>query len=358
VIGHEITHAAERHAAARQALSKRGLPIVAGYLRMARLAAYSRDQERDADRGGQRLAAAAGYDPMGMSTFLHKLEDTERMRLGYSRLTGYFDTHPGSVERSAATADRAASMDGPSRPNPGSAAADYLAHIDGIVLGPNPAEGIFEGNLFIHPDMEFSLRFPQGWNVFNTHRAVGAVAPARDGWIELSGAPPAESAEEAARMLRETRGKEMKLRVERQLPVKVGSLEAFRLEGASVVQGQSVHTTLTFIPYNGMMFQISSYSKSGKSDKYLARSRNTARSFTPLSKESRNAVEILRLRVVRALSNESLRELSHRAGNAFAVGETALLNGVFMDARFQAGDLVKIARSEPYLGPASATAPE
>jgi len=50
VIGHEITHAAERHAAARQDISRRGLPIVSPYLRMARLAAYSRDQEHDADR--------------------------------------------------------------------------------------------------------------------------------------------------------------------------------------------------------------------------------------------------------------------------------------------------------------------
>ena len=37
------------------------------------MAAYSRDMERDADRGGQLLAAAAGYDPRGMSTFLANL---------------------------------------------------------------------------------------------------------------------------------------------------------------------------------------------------------------------------------------------------------------------------------------------
>ena len=358
VIGHEITHAAERHAAARQAMSRRGLPIVAAFVRMAKLAAYSRDQEHDADRGGQRLAAAAGYDPMGMSTFLRKLGDTERLTIGYSRLPGYFDTHPGPVARSATTADRAASLQrapprAPESPGSPPGSPEYLARINGIVLGTNPAEGIFQGNLFVHPDMRFRLRFPQGWDVFNTHQAVGAVAPNRDGWIELRAGPPAKSAQQAARILREEHGRAMQLRIERQLPVMIGDLEAFRIEGSSVVQGQSVHTTLTLIPYNDMMFQISSFSRSGKSDKYLARSRNTARSFAPLSEEERNAVEVMRLRVEPALAGETLAELNIRTGSTLRTGEIAVLNGVFTDTRFDEGDLVKIARSEPYIGPST-----
>lgn len=349
VLGHEITHAAERHAAARQAISRRGLPIVAAYVRMAKLAAYSRDQEHDADRGGQLLAAAAGYDPMGMSTFLRKLGDTERLAVGYSRLPGYFDTHPGPVERSATTADRAAGMQRPPAVPPESPA--YLARIDGIVLGTNPAEGIFDGNSFIHPDMRFRVRFPQGWDLFNTHQAVGAVAPTRDGWIELRAGPPAANAQEAARILREEHGREMQLRIDKQLPVMIGRIEAFRIEGSSVVQGQSAHTTITLIPYNDIMFQISSFSRAGKSDKYLARSRNTARSFSPLSEQERNAVEVVRLRVAPALAGETLAELNTRTGSTLRAGEIAVLNGVFTDTRFGEGDPVKIARSEPYIGP-------
>jgi predicted Zn-dependent protease len=355
VIGHEITHAAERHAAARQAISRRGLPIVAAYVRMAKLAAYSRDQEHDADRGGQHLAAAAGYDPMGMSTFLRKLGDTERLQIGYSRLPGYFDTHPGPVERSATTADRAAGMQ---QAQAAPEAPEYLMRINGIVLGTNPAEGIFEGNAFIHPDMQFRLRFPQGWDVFNTHQAVGAVAPTRDGWIELRAGPPAESAQEAARILREEHGREMQLRIERQLPVKIGDLEAWRIEGGSVVQGQSVHTTITLIPYNNLMFQVTSFTRSGKSDKYLARSRNTARSFAPISEAERNAVEVVRLRVVSARAGETLAELNTRTGSTLRPGEIAVLNGVFTDTRFGEGDLVKIARSEPYIGPKTRPRPD
>ena len=66
VIGHEITHVAHRHAAAQQGLAKHISPVAMPWARAGRMAAYGRDMERDADKGGQLLCAAAGYDPMGM----------------------------------------------------------------------------------------------------------------------------------------------------------------------------------------------------------------------------------------------------------------------------------------------------
>ena len=101
VLGHEITHAAERHAAARQEYGRRLNPFSIGLLRAAKIAAYGRDQERDADRGGQLLAAQAGYDPRGIARFLRKLDAAERYEIGWSRLPSFFATHPTSPERSA-----------------------------------------------------------------------------------------------------------------------------------------------------------------------------------------------------------------------------------------------------------------
>ena len=95
VIGHEITHSARRHAAMRQALVGQG-PLAMPWIRAANMATYGRDMERDADRGGQILAAAAGYDPMGMSTFMSSLDQMERLRVGHVRQTTFFDSHPGS----------------------------------------------------------------------------------------------------------------------------------------------------------------------------------------------------------------------------------------------------------------------
>ena len=54
------------------------------------------------------------------------------------------------------------------------------------------------------------------------------------------------------------------------------------------------------------------------------------------------------VRVTRALSGESIGELSARSGNAWSAPETAVYNGVFSDHRFAGGETVKIAKSERY----------
>ena len=164
VIGHEITHSAERHAAARIEHARRINPLAIGYLRAARIAAYGRDHERDADRGGQILAARAGYDPNGIATFLRKLDASERYVVGWSRLPSFLSTHPTSPQRSALASQRAAEL---SWERVRAVAADqpegYRSMIDGLVLGDDPAGGLFKDGRFIHPDMGFSLRFPPGW---------------------------------------------------------------------------------------------------------------------------------------------------------------------------------------------------
>src|SRR5262245_8772963 len=105
VIGHEITHAARRHAAAQQALIERQPPIAMPGAREAKVASYSREMEREADEGGQILCAAAGYDPMALSTFLTSLSMATRLQQ-VARGPSFFDSHPGSDERAAADAVR------------------------------------------------------------------------------------------------------------------------------------------------------------------------------------------------------------------------------------------------------------
>ena len=105
VLGHEIVHVAARHAAARQAVTRSLGPFQMFAFRS--IAAYGRDQEREADRLGQGLCALAGYDPSGMATFLKDLEYTERLRLGGSRFPYFLDTHPTTQERVADAASRA-----------------------------------------------------------------------------------------------------------------------------------------------------------------------------------------------------------------------------------------------------------
>jgi predicted Zn-dependent protease len=384
VLGHEIIHAAERHAAAQQELTRRTSPFLMPYIRMARLAAYSRDHERAADKGGQEIAAKAGYDPAALGDFLKRLGDTERLTLGYSRLPSYFDTHPGTTERVASTASRAVTLEwepDPTRPTGRSA---YLHRVAGVVLDVDPAEGIFRDTEFIHPDLDFRIRFPRRWALVNTHQAVGAVSPDGNARIFITLEPPlakadaagkdgekplpepdlvpqrAEAgggsddppqmptAQQAADRFVTNQSDEFNVRVEREGIVQIGEVEAPRLDFRGQMGPIAVGGQVTFIPHNGFVFRLMSVATASAWTQYVGRAHTTARTFRSLTEEERKSVSVLHLRLVRALEGEDIASLSQRTANAWGPGRTAVLNGIFVDARFDEGQLVKIARSLPY----------
>ncbi len=78
---------------------------------------YSREYEDEADEEGQRLAAAAGFDPSGTN----KLMDTMRAHMPQSREYGYWRTHPFFEERVKAAAVRQAYL----KVQPGEPASAY-----------------------------------------------------------------------------------------------------------------------------------------------------------------------------------------------------------------------------------------
>ena len=82
-----------------------------------------------------------------------------------------------------------------------------------------------------------------------------------------------------------------------------------------------------------------------------------ARSFRPLPTEARQSIREQRLRIARARSGETLPQLSQRTGNAWNVQETAVMNGLFANARLESGQLVKVALPEHYERESSPGAP-
>jgi len=347
VIGHEITHAAERHAAAQQEIARRGNPFQMPILRMARLSAYGRAQENDADRGGQRIAAAAGYDPNGMPRFLHRLGDVERLRFA-SRLPGYLSTHPGTVERVATTRQRAAQLDvGPSAPIE-SDREGYLKRVEGIVIGPNPAEGVFRGTHFLHPGLAFQMRFPEGWHTLNDHQNVGASAPDGKAIVFLSVEGKAADPNTFAQKFLASISERYSLEIVRDRPIVIGGIASRRVAVNGRANGRRLSAQLTFIPYRGLMYRITAVAPKRAAEHYVAQARNTVRSFGPLAEEARGGFEVMRLRTTRALPGETIPSLMERTGSGMRPGGIAVINGLFVDHRFSGGELVKIAAIETY----------
>jgi predicted Zn-dependent protease len=354
VIGHEITHAAARHAAAQQEFARRQNPLTMPWILVGNIAAYGRDQERDADRGGQVLAAKAGYDPAAMSDFLKNLGGVERLRTGVSRIPTFAATHPGITERQADTAARSRTIQWERDPARPAGRDAYLRHIEGLALGVNPAEGVFEGDRFLHPDLDFHVQFPHGWDYRNTREAVGAISSDGDAVIFLKAEGEERDPKLAAEDFVAANAEEFFLSVVRAAPVRIGDIQGYRVEVQGSSGGQKLGGLLTFIPYRGLMYRITGVGPVRALSRYQGRALNTARSFRPLTPQERASIEKTSLRVVKALPEEELVTLSERTGNAWDPQRTAVLNGFASTARFRGGEDVKIAQSEPYRPPGTA----
>ena len=350
VLGHEITHAARRHAAAQQALIERQPPIAMPGAREKQIASYSREMEREADEGGQILCAAAGYDPMALSTFLTSLSMATRLQQ-VARGPSFFDTHPGSDERAAADAVRAREIRWKRDPSLGDTRASLLAHIDGLEVGPRPEAGLFEGDRFVHPVLGFSVRFPPGWKLSNTNQAVGAMEPQGRAAVMLTGdVPPAPgSIEHAAESWVARQQQTARIQVEDSKPVKIAGIDAWRIDAEAAGPGGSLRALLTFIPFDQEIWRITGLAPSMFASRYEGAMLATARSFRPLDEKERQ-VPVTRLRVATARAGETLASLSQRTGNVWSVNDAAIYNGVFADHRFAGGETVKIARQETYSG--------
>jgi predicted Zn-dependent protease len=346
VIGHEITHAARRHAAAQQALEE-SLPSLVLPGAAAKFASYGREMEREADEGGQILCAAAGYDPIGMSTFLTNLALSSRLELGYTRNPTFFDTHPGSEERAAANAVRAREIRWQRDPALGDPRAALLRRIAGLAVGQRPEAGVFEGDRFLHPELGFTVRFPSGWRLSNSNRAVGAVQPRGEAVVFLAAdSPPGEVGEVARQWLER---QEMPLDVEDSRPVKVGGIDAWRVEASALGQSGSVHAQLTFIPFHDATWRVTGAAPAQLARRHEGAMTATARSFRPITREESSGIEVTRLQVETARAGEGIAELSKRARNVWSINDTAVYNAVFADHRFAGGELVKVAVREAYV---------
>jgi predicted Zn-dependent protease len=174
---------------------------------------------------------------------------------------------------------------------------------------------------------------------------VGAVSPRGDAVVFLMADLPYGEPRAVAEAFAEKTKRESPVEVKQSQPIKIGSLDAWRMR----IEGGRMVAIVTFIPYRGATWRITGFSRSDVAKRYLPNTLNTARSFRPLTEEQRKSIEVTRLSLVEARAGEDLVALGQRTGNSWEPSRTAVLNGIFTNHRFEGGELVKIARVEPYV---------
>ncbi len=371
VIGHEIGHVAARHHAQRQTRSQAvGAATVLGTLAAAVLgggqaaqavnelgqvagsgliASYGRDQERQSDDVGQRIAAKAGYDPAGISVFLDTLGRASELETGQKRQPSFFDSHPSTPERVRDTKTRAASLRAAAMPaiaaSPAIAGSRraFYEHLRGLLVGPDPASGIFVGQRFLHPDLDLAIDFPSGWKTVNAQSSVGAQHPQGTGFVRLQSQGAGSDVRAAANAF----ANQAKLALQQSQEIRIAGRPAWRAL-AQTQDGTAVQ--FTWIARGGSIYRVEGVAKSAGFNALAASFDRVARSVRGLQSSERNGIRERRLEVATARAGETLVQLGKRTGNAWGPKETAIANGVPLNVRFRAGDPVKIAKERPYRG--------
>jgi predicted Zn-dependent protease len=278
---------------------------------------------------------------------MRRLDQRERLLIGAPRAPTFRDTHPGSRERSTETAIRSGELRWTRDPNLGDTRVRLLDEIDGMAIGDRPETGVFVDGLFLHPALDFEIRFPKGWRTQNSGRSVGATAPRGEAVVYLTGDMPAGDLVELADEFASEAAQDYGVHVTEKKKVRVGSVDAVRY-GFEGNGRRSITARVTFFPFLESTWRIVGAAPSVASNRYLGQILLTARSFQPLSDKNRQKIRTQRLEVVLARTGEDVVRLGERTENAWSAAETALINGKLGNEVFEGGELMKILRSERF----------
>lgn len=193
VLGHEVGHVAARHSQRRQAAAQKntllgaagailsgillgnsgiGQTLSKGFLQGSQLLTlkFSRSQELEADGLGIEYLNRAGYDPRAMSTVLQSLAAQNALDASLqgsnATIPEWASTHPDPASRVQGALTRAGQSGGSLNRDA------FLARVDGLLYGDDPAQGVIEGRQFLHPELRLAFAVPAGFYMVNGTRAV------------------------------------------------------------------------------------------------------------------------------------------------------------------------------------------
>ena len=365
VIAHEIGHVTARHTAERysQAMAANiGMSIVgligsvygapretAQLLSVgaeAVLSGYSREQELEADLLGVRYLGRAGYDTNAMSTFFQKMKAHDELRATMSGLpTGedafnFRSSHPRTTDR-ITQAIRLASEG-----ETASTRTDrdrFLDHIDNMVFGDDPEQGIRKGRNFIHPGLRLQFTVPEGFTITNSPAQV--VSRHKNGAVivfDMEKPDTAKSVTDLRQYLTGDWGRKLKLTHVEQLNINgmlawTGSLRRDTRKGPRDIRLIAIQGDADKI------FRLVFLTPTDAFDQMADGLKRMTYSVKRLTDAEAEAVKPLRIQVETTVSGDTPESLSHRmAVDEFNLEWFDLINTNNRKDDYSEGERVKL----------------
>ncbi|UCG12545.1 MAG: M48 family metalloprotease, partial [Deltaproteobacteria bacterium] len=311
------------------------------------IARYSQSDEYEADRGGQKLAAAAGYDPQALAPILARLERFVELKTGEERIPSFFDTHPSTPDRMERVTEYGQKLEWTPQSGVARTSAEYLLRLEGLLVGANPAVGVFQDRVFLHPGLDLSINFPGGWKALNTHQAVIAVPPKKDAMLVFGIAGKGTDPEQAAATFARALKAEFGVDPTTSKSMRISELPAYLVAYKDTSGKEPTYLAFLWIAYRGLLYQFMGLAP----ESYRETLRATAFSFRPMTAQERASIKETRLHIVSARGHETLSQLCQRTKNVWDLKTTSVMNGVDEDQALKEGQLIKIAILQPYQAP-------
>jgi predicted Zn-dependent protease len=357
VLGHEIGHVTARHSAQQYTKATSaglGLTLLSIFVPEARpfqgvaetamgvlFLKYGRDDELQADRLGAEYTAKTGYDPRGVAGMLRTLERLDVANGSRRGVPNWLSTHP-------APGDRVEKVLAYIKQNPiavGTAGRDtdeaaYLRHVDGIVFGDSPSDGIVRGNEFLHPELRLALAFPEGWEVQNSAQQVVAKAPDRDHFMLLQFVPnPSGSIQQVAQGSMANAG----FRQIEGEAARLNGLDAYVGTYQGAMQGLgNVVTVAAHIVHDRNVYLLAGLAPANQFRASQTQFANSIRSFRELSRSQAESIRPNRVDLYTVRGGDTWAEIAKRSGGLVSAPTLAIMNNYEPNQAPRAGDRIKI----------------
>lgn len=365
VIGHEMIHVTKRHSVKQMKKSiwpgilqvpgavvglfnqdlGRAINTPISWGSELFLSNYSRKQETESDELGIKLASQAGYDPARLMVILDNLSKSVELLTGEEEKKSYFSSHPITPKRIERIQKDLPDLVWEAKPYIAPNKQSLYKKLEGMYVGHNPQQGVFQDNVFKHADLDLAIKFPQKWETMNVPVAVGAVQPDGEAQIvfvaDESEATPDSLGIAFAKVLEE----KYEIQPSKNDSTQINGFDAYVVSFADNSGSKPVIYQIYWIQTDMILFNVMGVSYPDHTESITG----IINSLRKLSDDEKAGISGKKVRVATSNEGESINDLSSRTKNSWDEATTNLMNDLKKE-NLKNGQHLKIAVEEPYLG--------
>jgi predicted Zn-dependent protease len=213
----------------------------------------------------------------------------------------------------------------------------FLRQLDGLVFGDSAASGIRRGRHFYHGELDFTLTYPQGWQLVNRADVLIGHTPDEQAFIAMT-LEPADKALAPAEYLRQRVGNQRLVAGEE---LRLGTLRGY----TAILQGQAARRVAVIYRGDSAYLFVAAIKGRASLESEDERFLEVIRSYRPLKATERKLAEPVRLHLVRAKAGQGMASLARNSPlPSDGEAQLRLLNGLYPAGEPRAGQWLKTLR--------------